>query len=519
MKLSEEEAIIEKEIIYDEFGFTATKPPDYSAGIPHKLSFSAWIVIVAELFERFAFYGATIMFTTFMIISLGIEKAASVTINRAFSFTVYFFTLLGGYLSDQYLGKYRTVVYFSTWYLIGMVLLTLSSVPSFSKSTGFAIFAVAIYVFVSIGSGSIKASMTTIPVDQIRTGYKPTETPGLYYDSKRTITRCYTFFYWAINLGALLGMIICPEVALYSNVGAFAIPAFLIVLYILLFVFFKKRLVIIKPKGSPFNKVYKCIKYARHHKSSTNQHWLDAAKGIQSEEWDDEFVEGLKRGFNACKVFLFYPFYNAIYINVSDSFINQGLQMKRPKWLQASMLSGIHCLAIIIIIPIFDIWLYPALAKRNIPMGPIKRMTLGFIFLVLTFVYITVLQKFIYSSAPFYDFTGKDVPINPHNDISIWWQVPLYIIISISEIFAAVTGLEYAYSQAPSELKSFLQAIFQFTGAIGSLIGMIISIWSYDPAILWSFAAQAIIFAIMTVAFWLIFHKYDAQTESQENSE
>lgn len=43
------------------------------------------------------------------------------------------------------------------------------------------------------------------------------------------------------------------------------------------------------------------------------------------------------------------------------------------------------------------------------------------------------------------------------NTINIMWQVPQFIIITVSEVLVSVTGLEFAYTQAPPAMKSVLQ--------------------------------------------------------------
>ncbi|PVU94314.1 hypothetical protein BB559_003028 [Furculomyces boomerangus] len=504
------------EIIYDEYGYTPTLPPDFEIGIPEKLRLSALIVIVVELCERFAYYGAAVMFTTYMQEKLGVQKDHSVSINQGFNFIGYAFTLLGGYLSDQYLGKYKTIVIFSTWYFLGTSLLTVSTISSLPQHTSFILFILSIYVFIGIGSSGLKSSITTFAAEQVRVGYKPTGKPGEYYDSKLTVQKCYRYFYWAINVGALFSMIVSPAVSTRTYVGAYGISAGFMALYLTLFVSSYKIFIHKNPSGSIFKKVYACFKYARQHKSPENENWLDASKGVVDQDWDDKFVEGLQRAIKASKVFLFYPFFYALYGNMSDNFINQGLQMKRPSWIQSSQLNAIHCLVVIVFIPVLDVFFFPVMARFNISMGPIKRILIGFIILVLTFIYVTVLQKFIYNTPPYYDFTGPDITVGSHNDISIWWQLPVYITISFAEIFASVTGIEYAFSQAPPELKSFLQALFLFTSGCGSILSMVLSLWSYDPAVMYSFAAQTVIMTIITVIFWLSFKKYDSQIRDQE---
>jgi dipeptide/tripeptide permease len=52
--------------------------------------------------------------------------------------------------------------------------------------------------------------------------------------------------------------------------------------------------------------------------------------------------------------------------------------------------------------------------------------------------------------------------------LSIFWQIPGFILIGISEIFASITSLEFFYSQAPSNMRSVSQSFNLFTNALGS---------------------------------------------------
>ncbi len=38
-------------------------------------------------------------------------------------------------------------------------------------------------------------------------------------------------------------------------------------------------------------------------------------------------------------------------------------------------------------------------------------------------------------------------------DVSIAWQLPQILLISFAEVLVSVTGLEFAYSQAPTDFK------------------------------------------------------------------
>jgi len=128
------------------------------------------------------------------------------------------------------------------------------------------------------------------------------------------------------------------------------------------------------------------------------------------------------------------------------------------------------------------------------------------------FIYVTVLQAVLYNTGPWYNFTdltGLPPNTDPVNDLAVWWQMPPYAVIAISEIFASATGLEFAFKQAAPELKSIVMALFLLTNCGGSLIGMFLAIWSFDPYFVTVFAVQTAMLAVITVIFYFLFRKLD----------
>ncbi|KAJ2714044.1 hypothetical protein H4R19_001933 [Coemansia spiralis] len=449
---------------------------------------------------------------------LGRSKSQSVALNRVNQFMSYATTIFGAIVAYQWLGKFKTIILFASIYLVGLVVLTISS-ADFSIDGGFGLagFCIAVFAFIGFGTGGIKSNVSSFMADQIPVGFTATKVPGVYEDSKLTTERSFRYFYWATNIGGIAGLLACPQVAKHASYPlAYMIPAIAFAVGIAVFMLGTKKYVKKQPQGTVLAKVWHCMRFAWKNRRAGQAHWLDGALGAGGDEWNDEFVIGLQRSLRACKVFLFYPIYWALYGNMSDNFINQGMTMMRPNWLFVDQLYLVNGLVLIITIPLFDNFIFPLIRRMGLRLGPITRITIGFVIVVCAFIYVTVLQKVIYTKGPYYDVTGPNVPEGASNDISVWYQIVPYAAVGISEIFSSVTGLEYAYSQAPTELKSTLTSLFLFTNCVGALIGMILAIWGGDPDVLYVFAAETAILGVLAGIFYYCFRHYNEMIEQQE---
>ncbi|XP_034533544.1 solute carrier family 15 member 1b isoform X2 [Notolabrus celidotus] len=98
------------------------------------------------------------------------------------------------------------------------------------------------------------------------------------------------------------------------------------------------------------------------------------------------------------------------------------------------------------------------------------------------------------------DSIKADVDISP-NSIHMAWQIPQYFLMTSGEVVFSVTGLEFAYSQAPSNMKSVLQAGWLLTVAVGNIIVLIVA----EAATLPDQWAEYILFASLLVLVCFIF--------------
>jgi POT family proton-dependent oligopeptide transporter len=93
--------------------------------------------------------------------------------------------------------------------------------------------------------------------------------------------------------------------------------------------------------------------------------------------------------------------------------------------------------------------------------------------------------------------------------INVWAQTGSYILIAISEIFASITGLEYAYSKAPKNMRSLVMSFFLFMSAIAAALGQAFNPLSTDPRLVWNYGSMAVLSFIGGICFWLCFRGLD----------
>ncbi|XP_027709914.1 solute carrier family 15 member 1 isoform X2 [Vombatus ursinus] len=93
----------------------------------------------------------------------------------------------------------------------------------------------------------------------------------------------------------------------------------------------------------------------------------------------------------------------------------------------------------------------------------------------------------------------------PPNTVNMALQIPQYFLLTCGEVVFSITGLEFSYSQAPSNMKSVLQAGWLLTVAFGNIIVLIVAgagqfgeQWAEYIVFAALLLVVCIIFAIMT---------------------
>jgi len=185
-------------------------------------------------------------------------------------------------------------------------------------------------------------------------------------------------------------------------------------------------------------------------------------------------------------------------------------------------MQNIDPITVVIFIPICDQLVYPFLRKMGISFKPITRIFWGFLMGSAGMSYAAYVQHLIYTAPPCYNnplhCAAARLPSGEfqHNKVHIAAQSPAYFFIALSEIFASITGLEYAYTKAPPSMKSLIMSLFLLTTAFGAALGAAISPLARDPNLTGLYIGLAISSLVGGCVFWRLFNKYN-RTEDLMN--
>ena len=176
-----------------------------------------------EFAERCSYYGMRAILAMYMTKRLGVDEADAGTYMSLFIAACYFFPLIGGYVADNFFGKYWTIVLFSVPYVIAQFLVGIEN--------PYVVFGAL--MLLAMGSGVIKPNISTLM--------------GMTYDQQRPgqeqlRTSAFSWFYMSINIGAGISQLAMPW--LRTNYGyqvAFLFPAGLMALALALFALGKRH--------------------------------------------------------------------------------------------------------------------------------------------------------------------------------------------------------------------------------------------------------------------------------------
>ncbi|KAI5782814.1 MFS peptide transporter [Pyronema domesticum] len=519
--------------------------------ISGKVPWTAYTVALVELCERFSYYGTTAVFVNFIQQplpagsttgagfenqsgALGMGQRASTGLTTFNAFWAYVMPLFGAYMADEYWGRYKTIMVAIAVAIVGHIILILSAIPSIitHPTNSITCFSIGL-VIMGIGVGGFKSNISPLIAEQYKQVTLQVKTlpsgERVILDPTLTVSRIYMYFYMMINIGALCGSVGMVYAEKYVGFWlSYTLPTLLFLFCPMIMYLCRNKYEKSPPTGSVTTKSMKIWGMAMrgrwsinpvttYHNMHADDFWervkpsnIPAAERPDWMTFDDEWVDQVRRGFYACKVFLWYPLYWLAYNQMTNNLTSQAATMELHG-IPNDILSNLNPLSLIIFIPIVDQWVYPALRKAKINFTPLKRITMGFMMGTLAMIWACVTQYYIYQKNPCGDHANKckDRPA----PINVWVQTGAYILIAFSEIFASITGLEYAFTKAPRNMRSLVTAVFLFMSAISSALGQALVTLAEDPLLIWNYGVVAVIAFLGGIAFWMQNKRIDKEED------
>jgi proton-dependent oligopeptide transporter, POT family len=382
-------------------------------------------IVGNEAAERFSYYGMNSILVIFMTRYLLDARGQADTMTAAqaeawyhtFTSFAYILPVLGAFLADAILGKYRTILILSIVYCFGHFTLAINDTR---------LGLVAGLGLIALGAGGIKPCVSANVGDQFGAS------------NQHLLPRVFSWFYFSINFGSAYSTILIPQ--LLDRHGprvAFGTPGIFMVIATIVFWLGRKKFAHIPPVG---------------------------VRNYAKELFQREHLQALG---NLLVLVPFVAMFWALWQQNFSSWVVQAEKMDRHlfgrEWLPAQI-QTVNPIFILVMLPLFSYAVYPIINKV-FRLTPLRKIGMGLFLTAGAFAIVGWIQ------------TRVDAGQSPN----IIWQVLAFMVLTAAEVMVSVTHLEFAYTQAPQKMKSLVMCTYLGAISLGNFFTAAVNFFIQNP--------------------------------------
>ncbi|KAJ6394965.1 hypothetical protein OIU77_024056 [Salix suchowensis] len=468
---------------------------------------AAAFVLGLQGFEIMAIAAVGNNLITYVINEMHFSLSKSANIVTDFVGTIFILALLGGYLSDSYLGCFWTMLIFGFVELSGFILLSVQAhLPQLKppqcnmladgencvEAKGFEtlIFFVALYM-VALGSGCVKPNMIAHGGDQFdQSNPKQSKKLSTYFNAA----------YFAFSMGELLALTLLVWVQTNSGMDVgFGVSAAVMAMGLISLVsgtlYYRNK----PPQGSiftPIAQVFVAAMFKRKQICPPNPQMLHGSQNnvpssglvapssdpgrlvltqrfrfldkacIKVEDGSNRKespwrlcsvtqVEQVKILISVIPIFACTIVFNTILAQLQTFSVQQGsamdTQLTKSFHIPPASLQSIPYIILILVVPLYETFFVPFARKitgHESGISPLQRIGAGLFFVTFSMVSAAIVEK-----------KRRDAAVDSDKILSIFWITPQFLIFGLSEMLTAVGLIEFFYKQSLKGMQAFSTAI------------------------------------------------------------
>ncbi|CAA2964082.1 protein NRT1/ PTR FAMILY 5.10-like [Olea europaea var. sylvestris] len=471
---------------------------------------SAFFIIGVEVAERCAYYGILSNLISYLTGQLGQSTATAAANVNLWTGTAMLTPLLGAYVADSFIGRYRTIIIATVLYILALGTMSISafvysSTPSDCQTTAAYVtgcsppqfqvicFFFSLYLF-ALAQGGHKPCLQAFGADQFDE-----------HNPKECKAKSSFFNWWCcfMNIGVVVSLYVLNYIQDNLSWGlGFGIPCILMFLALIIFLLgtmtyrFRTR----TEEKSPFLRIGQVfVNAARNWRTTSaeiskeedfqgilpyqgSQHFRFLNKAFLAPDGSMEEgnvssiteIEEAKAVLRLVPIWITCLGYAIVYSQSATLFTKQGVTMDRhitsSLQIPAASFQSFVSVGVVVFIPVYDCILVPiarSITGRPAGITMLQRIGTGILLSFLSMVIAALVEMERLKTAVEYglvDLPKATVPM------SVWWLLPQYLLFGIADVFTLIGLQEFFYDQVPKELRSIGLALYLSIFGIGSFL-------------------------------------------------